>query len=136
MSGKKSEGRSGEVMAFHGGSLRCGAMQSSRGSRCYAKGLNHPDFILTHHHDDAHENHRRVSADDCRGRRTHPEATVFLNKRSRSGKETLAKRMSTIPVFAEVLRRKMELLNMHFGFQRSKQWFDFELFSDWLDYGV
>jgi len=27
-----------------------------------------------------------------------------------------------------VLRRKIELLNVHFGSQRSKQWFDSELF--------
>ena len=29
-----------------------------------------------------------------------------------------------MPVSAEVLKRKIELLNLHFGSQRSKQWFD------------
>jgi hypothetical protein len=33
-----------------------------------------------------------------------------------------------MPISAEVLRRKIELLNMHFGSQHSKQWFDSELF--------
>jgi hypothetical protein len=33
-----------------------------------------------------------------------------------------------VPISAEVLRRKIELLNVHFGSQRSKQWFDSELF--------
>jgi hypothetical protein len=58
---------------------------------------------------------------------------VFFNKRSRSGTETGANRMSTILVSAETLPRKIELLNMHFRSQRSKPWFDSELFSDWLD---
>jgi hypothetical protein len=33
-----------------------------------------------------------------------------------------------MPVSAEALRRKIELLNSHFGSQRSKEWFDSETF--------
>jgi hypothetical protein len=33
-----------------------------------------------------------------------------------------------MPVSAAALRRKIDLLNAHFGSQRSKQWFDSELF--------
>jgi hypothetical protein len=33
-----------------------------------------------------------------------------------------------MPVSAEALRRKIELLNSHFGSQHCKQWFDSELF--------
>ena len=33
-----------------------------------------------------------------------------------------------VPVSAAALKRKIELLNAHFGSQRSKQWFDSETF--------
>jgi len=33
-----------------------------------------------------------------------------------------------VPVSAGALRRKVDLLNLHFGSQRSKQWFDSETF--------
>ena len=33
-----------------------------------------------------------------------------------------------MPVSARLLQRKIDLLNLHFGSQRSKQWFDAETF--------
>ena len=70
--GSSSDGLSGLVFPVQGDAIKSWFEM--------LRARTNPDLILTHHRDDAHEDHRRVSADDCRG--IHSETTVFFNKRS------------------------------------------------------
>jgi LmbE family N-acetylglucosaminyl deacetylase len=88
------------------------------------KARANPDLILTHYHDDAHQDHRQVCRLTWNTFRDHCVLEYEIPKWDGDmGQPNLY-----IPVSAEVLRRKIELLNVHFGSQRSKQWFDSELF--------
>jgi LmbE family N-acetylglucosaminyl deacetylase len=83
-----------------------------------------PDVILTHHRDDAHQDHRHVCRMTWNTFRDH----CILEYEIPKWDGDLGQPNLYMPVSAEVLKRKIELLNLHFGSQRSKQWFDSETF--------
>jgi LmbE family N-acetylglucosaminyl deacetylase len=83
-----------------------------------------PDLILTHSRDDAHQDHRQVCRLTWNTFRDH----CILEYEIPKWDGDLGQPNLYMPVSAEALRRKIELLNVHFGSQRSKQWFDSELF--------
>jgi LmbE family N-acetylglucosaminyl deacetylase len=88
------------------------------------KARANPDLILTHYRDDAHQDHRQVCRLTWNTFRDHCVLEYEIPKWDGD----LGQPNLYIPVSAELLRRKIELLNVHFGSQRSKQWFDSELF--------
>jgi len=88
------------------------------------KARTNPDLILTHYRDDAHQDHRQVCRLTWNTFRDH----WILEYEIPKWDGDLGQPNLYIPISAEVLRRKIELLNVHFGSQRSKQWFDSELF--------
>jgi LmbE family N-acetylglucosaminyl deacetylase len=88
------------------------------------KARTNPDLILTHYRDDAHQDHRQVCRLTWNTFRDHCVLEYEIPKWDGD----LGQPNLYIPVSAEVLRRKIELLNLHFGSQRSKQWFDSEIF--------
>jgi LmbE family N-acetylglucosaminyl deacetylase len=89
------------------------------------KARTNPDVILTHYRDDAHQDHRQVSRLAWNTFRDHCVLEYEIPKWDGD----LGQPNLYIPISAEALRRKIDLLNKHFGSQRSKQWFDSELFS-------
>ena len=88
------------------------------------KARTNPDLILTHYRDDAHQDHRQVCRLTWSTFRDHCVVEYEIPKWDGD----LGQPNLYIPVSAEVLQRKIELLNLHFGSQRSKQWFDSEIF--------
>ena len=83
-----------------------------------------PDLILTHYRDDAHQDHRQVCRLTWNTFRDH----CILEYEIPKWDGDLGQPNLYMPVSAEALRRKVELLDSHFGSQRCKQWFDSELF--------
>ena len=83
-----------------------------------------PDVILTHYRDDAHQDHRHVCRMTWNTFRDH----CILEYEIPKWDGDLGQPNLYIPVSAEVLRHKIELLNCHFGSQRSKEWSDSETF--------
>lgn len=83
-----------------------------------------PDVILTHQGNDAHQDHRLVSELTWNTFRDH----LILEYEIPKWDGDLGKPNVYIPVSAEALARKIELLHKHFGTQRSKAWFDDETF--------
>jgi len=88
------------------------------------KARTNPDLILTHYRDDAHQDHRQVCRLTWNTFRDHCVLEYEIPKWDGD----LGQPNLYIPVSAEVLQRKIELLNLHFGSQRSKQWFDSAVF--------
>jgi LmbE family N-acetylglucosaminyl deacetylase len=83
-----------------------------------------PDVIITHYRDDAHQDHRQVSRLTWNTFRDHFIVEYEVPKWDGDiGQPNLY-----VPISATALARKIELLNTHFGSQRSKQWFDGETF--------
>lgn len=83
-----------------------------------------PDIIFTHHRGDAHQDHHEVSKLTWNTFRNH----FILEYEIPKWDGDLAQPNGYIPVSAQVLERKIELLMAHFGTQRSKDWFDAETF--------
>jgi LmbE family N-acetylglucosaminyl deacetylase len=83
-----------------------------------------PDLILTHYRDDAHQDHRQVCRLTWNTFRDH----CILEYEIPKWDGDLGQPNLYMPVSAGALRRKVELLDSHFGSQRCKQWFDSELF--------
>jgi LmbE family N-acetylglucosaminyl deacetylase len=83
-----------------------------------------PDLVLTHYRDDAHQDHRQVCRLTWNTFRDH----CILEYEIPKWDGDLGQPNLYMPVSAEALRRKIELLNSHFGSQHCKQWFDSELF--------
>jgi len=83
-----------------------------------------PDVILTHRHDDAHQDHRQVARLTRNTFRDH----LILEYEIPKWDGDMARPNLYMPVSASVIRRKIELLMTHFGSQRSRQWFDPETF--------
>src|SRR5262245_23380372 len=83
-----------------------------------------PNLILTHRRDDAHQDHQEVSRLTWNTFRDH----CILEYEIPKWDGDLGQPNLYMPVSAEALRRKIDLLNEHFASQRSKQWFDSELF--------
>ena len=83
-----------------------------------------PDLILTHYRDDAHQDHRQVSRLTWNTFRDH----CILEYEIPKWDGDIGQPNLYVPVSADVLRRKIDLLLSHFGSQRSKLWFDSETF--------
>jgi LmbE family N-acetylglucosaminyl deacetylase len=83
-----------------------------------------PDLILTHRRDDAHQDHRLVSRLTWNTFRDH----CILEYEIPKWDGDIGQPNLYVPVSAAALQRKIELLMLHFGSQRSKQWFDEETF--------
>jgi LmbE family N-acetylglucosaminyl deacetylase len=83
-----------------------------------------PDIILTHRRDDAHQDHREVCQLTWNAFRDH----LILEYEIPKWDGDLGQPNGYIPLKAEVVERKIELLIAHFGTQRSKDWFDAETF--------
>ena len=83
-----------------------------------------PDVIFTHRRDDAHQDHREVCRLTWNTFRDHTVLEYEIPKWDGD----LGQPNVYQPIPVSVLERKIELLNKHFGSQRSKQWFDAETF--------
>jgi LmbE family N-acetylglucosaminyl deacetylase len=83
-----------------------------------------PDVILTHRRDDAHQDHREVSGLTWNSFRDH----LILEYEVPKWDGDLGQPNAYMPVTAQVLDRKIELLMDHFATQRSKDWFGPETF--------
>jgi LmbE family N-acetylglucosaminyl deacetylase len=83
-----------------------------------------PDIILTHRRDDAHQDHRQVCRLTWNTFRDH----CILEYEIPKWDGDLGQPNLYVPVSANALQRKIDLLISHFGSQRSKQWFDRETF--------
>jgi LmbE family N-acetylglucosaminyl deacetylase len=88
------------------------------------KRLAPPDVILTHTRDDAHQDHRLVCELTWNAFRDH----LILEYEIPKWDGDLGRPNLYVPLSEEVLARKIELLQRHFGTQRSKAWFDEETF--------
>lgn len=83
-----------------------------------------PDVILTHRIDDAHQDHREVSRLTWNAFRDH----LILEYEIPKWDGDLGRPNAYMPITAASLDRKIELLDRHFGTQRSKDWFDSDTF--------
>jgi len=83
-----------------------------------------PDFILTHRSDDAHQDHREVCRHTWNTFRDH----LVLEYEIPKWDGDLGQPNLYVPVTAEALERKIDLLMRHFATQRSKDWFDRDTF--------
>jgi LmbE family N-acetylglucosaminyl deacetylase len=83
-----------------------------------------PDLILTHHRDDAHQDHREVSRLTWNTFRDH----CILEYEIPKWDGDLGQPNVFVPLAEDILERKIELLLAHFGTQRSKHWFDADIF--------
>ena len=83
-----------------------------------------PDVVLTHWQGDAHQDHREVSALTWTCFRDH----LILEYEIPKWDGDIGQPNLFVPVPEEILARKIELLNAHFGSQRSKDWFSAETF--------
>jgi LmbE family N-acetylglucosaminyl deacetylase len=89
------------------------------------KRRTHPDLILTHRRNDAHQDHRQVCRLTWNTFRNH----CILEYEVPKWDGDIGQPNFYIPVSLGLLRRKIDLLITHFGSQRSKQWFDAETFQ-------
>jgi LmbE family N-acetylglucosaminyl deacetylase len=83
-----------------------------------------PDIILTHRRSDAHQDHREVSRLTSTSFRDH----LILEYEIPKWDGDLGRPNMYMPLAAEVLQQKIQLLLSHFGTQHSKDWFDAETF--------
>jgi LmbE family N-acetylglucosaminyl deacetylase len=83
-----------------------------------------PDVIFTHYRDDAHQDHRQV----CRLTWNTFRGHCIFEYEVPKWDGDMGQPNVYMPISAAALERKIELLNSHFGSQRSKQWFDSETF--------
>ncbi len=83
-----------------------------------------PDLIITHRRDDEHQDHREICRLTWNTFRNH----LILEYEIPKWDGDLGRPNVYVPVSARELQRKIDLLNAHFGSQRSKDWFDAEVF--------
>jgi LmbE family N-acetylglucosaminyl deacetylase len=83
-----------------------------------------PDVVLTHHRNDAHQDHREVSRLTWNTFRDH----CILEYEVPKWDGDIGQPNVYVPIADAILQRKIELLATHFGTQRSKHWFDAEIF--------
>ena len=88
------------------------------------KARTQPDVILTHRRDDAHQDHREVCQLTWNTFRNH----LILEYEIPKWDGDIDRPNLYVPVDARTMERKIELLLAHFGTQRSKDWFDAEIF--------
>jgi LmbE family N-acetylglucosaminyl deacetylase len=84
------------------------------------KGRIDPGLILTHRREDAHQDHRHVCRLTWNTFRDH----CILEYEVPKWDGDIGQPNLYVPISANVLERKTELLISHFGSQRSKRWFD------------
>jgi LmbE family N-acetylglucosaminyl deacetylase len=83
-----------------------------------------PDLILTHRRGDAHQDHRHVCRLTWNTFRDH----CILEYEIPKWDGDMGQPNLYVPISANALKQKIDLLNTHFGSQRSKHWFDSETF--------
>lgn len=83
-----------------------------------------PDVILCHWRDDAHQDHRQVSELTWNTFRDH----VILEYEVPKWDGDTGQPNIYFPASRTLMERKTTLLNDHFGSQRSKDWFDRDIF--------
>jgi LmbE family N-acetylglucosaminyl deacetylase len=88
------------------------------------KARSKPDIIFTHRQGDAHQDHREVSHLTSTTFRNH----LILEYEVPKWDGDLPQPNAYLPLRKAALDRKIELLLSHFGSQRSKDWFDAEVF--------
>ena len=79
-----------------------------------------PDVVLTHARFDAHQDHREVNQLTWNVFRDH----LVLEYEIPKWDGDFGQPNAYVPLAADILERKVELLHQHFGTQRSKDWFD------------
>jgi LmbE family N-acetylglucosaminyl deacetylase len=96
--------------------------------KAWLKGVSagvEPDVVLTHGRNDAHQDHREVCQLTWNLFRDH----LILEYEIPKWDGDLDRPNLYMPLTAATLDRKIELLQEHFGSQRSKDWFDAETFT-------
>jgi LmbE family N-acetylglucosaminyl deacetylase len=83
-----------------------------------------PDVILTHHGDDAHQDHRETNRLTWNTFRDH----TILEYEIPKWDGDLGRPNVYVPLDEAAMASKVQLLMRHFGSQRSKHWFDEETF--------
>ncbi len=83
-----------------------------------------PDVVLTHYRDDAHQDHRLMS--ELAGNAFRD--SLILQYEIPKWDGDIGRPNLFVPIDADILDRKVALLQEHFGSQRSKDWFDAETF--------
>lgn len=83
-----------------------------------------PDLILTHRSDDAHQDHREISKLTWNAFRNH----LILEYEIPKWDGDFGQPNLYVPLDDAAVTRKIDLLLAHFGTQRSKHWFDAEVF--------
>jgi LmbE family N-acetylglucosaminyl deacetylase len=83
-----------------------------------------PDLIFTHRRDDAHQDHCQVCRLTWNTFRDH----FILEYEIPKWDGDIGQPNLYMPISADALQRKIDLLMSHFGSQHSKQWFDAETF--------
>jgi len=89
------------------------------------RGRSAPDIVLTHRRNDAHQDHRTMNEITWNLFRDHQILEYEIPKWDGD----IGRPNIYVPLSRERLERKAELLLRHFGSQRSKDWFDAEIFS-------
>lgn len=87
--------------------------------------IDPPDVILTHREHDRHQDHREVSGLTWNLFRNH----LILEYEIPKWDGDLGQPNVYVPASAAAMDRKVALLLEHFGTQRSKDWFDRDLFG-------
>jgi LmbE family N-acetylglucosaminyl deacetylase len=117
----------GARSAIRLGQFRDGYFPAERaGVKDWVEGLKElkPDVIITHARDDAHQDHRLICELAWNTFRDH----LILEFEIPKWDGDLGQPNLYVPLPDEILERKIELLDAHFGTQRSKAWFDAETF--------
>ncbi|NWF85059.1 MAG: PIG-L family deacetylase [Bryobacteraceae bacterium] len=83
-----------------------------------------PDIILTHRRDDRHQDHREICQHTWSTFRNH----MILEYEIPKWDGDLGQPNVYVPLPGEIMERKIDLLMKHFATQRSKAWFDEEVF--------
>ncbi len=89
------------------------------------RGKVEPDVIFSHWGEDAHQDHRQVSQLTWNTFRNH----LILEYEIPKWDGDLGRPSVYVPATRAVMARKVELLLQHFGSQRSKDWFDAQIFT-------
>ena len=112
-----------EVMSFEDGFFPEQGVAIKSWFEDLKKRIN-PDLIFTHRREDAHQDHRQVNRLTWNTFRDH----CILEYEIPKWDGDMGQPNLYVPISAEALARKIDLLMSHFGSQRSKQWFDAETF--------